>query len=143
MIVGARAGDILTGPERHVAFAVNCEGINGRGLADSIARDFWPELTVTGPVNMGEILSKDMGDTARKVFHALVVYSLEEGWANVPHHIEACFNALAVPTDEEVASVVMGAGMAGEHTGADPAENLIAMARSNKRIIVYHPEAGK
>lgn len=83
---------------------------------------------------MGEILTKDTG---KKFFHALVVHSLKEGWAEAPRHIEACFNELQVATDEEIASVAMGAGMIGMLSGANPAENLAAMERSNKSIVVY------
>lgn len=134
MIVGRKVGDVITGPERHVAFAVNSEGHNDAGLAGNIAFNFWPELASTGPIRMGEILSKDTG---KKVFHALVVHSLTEGWEEAPRHIEACFNELRIPTDEEVASVAMGAGMIGMLSGANPAENLAAMERSNKSIIIY------
>lgn len=130
MIVGRRVGDITTGPERHVAFAVNSEGYNDAGLAGNIAFNFWPELVSTGPVGMGK-------DTGKKFFHALVVHSLAEGWQEAPHHIEACFNELQVPTDEEVASIAMGAGMIGMLSGANPAENLAAMERSHKNIVIY------
>ena len=134
MIVGKKVGDVVTGSERHVAFAVNSEGHNDAGLAGNISYNFWPELASTGPIRMGEILSKDTG---KKVFHALVVHSLTEGWEDAPQYIEACFNELQIPTDEEVASVAMGAGMIGMLSGANPAENLAAMERSNKSIVVY------
>ena len=92
MIVGRKVGDVMQGPERHVAFAVNSQGANDAGLAGNISRIFWPYLASTGPIRMGEILSKEAG---RKVFHALVVHSLEQdGWAEAPRHIEACFNEL-------------------------------------------------
>ncbi len=134
MIVSRKVGDVITGPERHVAFAVNSEGHNDAGLAGNIAYNFWPELAKTGPIRMGEILSKN---TDSKVFHALVVHSLTEGWEDAPRHIEACFNELQIPTDEEVASVAMGAGMIGMLSGANPAENLAAMERSDKSIVIY------
>jgi hypothetical protein len=134
MIVDRKIGNVITGPERHVAFAVNSEGHNDAGLAGNIAYNFWPELASTGPIRMGEILSKDVG---RKCFHAMVVHSLKEGWAEAPDHIEACFNELHVPTDEEIASVAMGAGMIGILSGANPAENLAAMERANKKIVLY------
>ncbi len=73
MIVGRKVGDVVTGPERHVAFAVNSEGHNDAGLAGNIAYNYWPELASTGAIRMGEILSKDAGN---KVFHALVVHHL-------------------------------------------------------------------
>lgn len=134
MIVGRKVGDVITGPERHVAFAVNTEGHNDAGLAGNISSKFWPELASTGPMRMGEILSKDTGS---KVFHALVVHSLREGWEGAPDHIESCFNDLQIPTDEEVASVAMGAGMIGILSGANPAENLAAMERSTRDIVIY------
>ncbi len=135
MIIAKRVGDVTQSPEKHVAFAVNSEGYNDAGLAGNIAYNYWPELVSTGPIRMGEILSKDTG---KKVFHALVVHSLNEGWKNAPSHIEACFNELQIPTDEEVASVAMGAGMIGMLSGANPAENLAAMERSNKSIAIYN-----
>lgn len=134
MIVGQKVGDVVAGPERHVAFAINSEGHNDAGLAGNIAYNFWPELASTGPIRMGEILSKDTG---KKFFHAMVVHSLTEGWGEAPGHIEACFNELQVATDEEIASVAMGAGMIGMLSGANPAENLAAMERSNKSIVIY------
>jgi hypothetical protein len=135
MIVGHKTGDVIHGPERHVAFAVNSEGYNDAGLAGNVAFNYWPELAETGPIRMGEMLSKDTGS---KVFHAMVVHSLEEGWEETPKHIEACFNALQVATDEEVASIAMGAGMIGMMSGANPDENLAAMDRSNKSIVIYN-----
>lgn len=135
MVVGRKVGDVSQGSERHVAFAVNSEGYNDAGLAGSIAYNYWPELAKTGPIRMGEVLSKNTG---KKVFHALVVHSLtEDGWAEAPQYIEACFNELHIPTDEEIASVAMGAGMIGRLSGANPAENLAAMERSNKSIVIY------
>src|SRR5438445_3318761 len=112
MIVGKKIGNVITGSERHVAFAVNSEGYNDVGLAGNIAYQYWPEFASTGAIRMGEILSKDTGN---KVFHALVVHSRlrSGGWKDAPRHIEACFNKLQIPDDEEVASVAMGAGLIG------------------------------
>jgi hypothetical protein len=62
---------------------------------------------------------------------------LRDGWAEAPEHIEACFNELQVATDEEIASVAMGAGMIGMLSGANPAANLEAMDRSEKSIVIY------
>lgn len=134
MIVGRKVGDVIQGPERHVAFAVNTEGHNDAGLAGNIAFNHWSELAATGPIRMGEILSKDTGG---KVFHALVVHSLKEGWSDAPQYIEACFNELHIPTDEEIASVAMGGGLIGQMSGADVAANLAAMERSDKSIVIY------
>ena len=134
MIVGRKIGDVLRGPEPHMAFAVNTEGFNDAGLAGSISARFWPELASTGPQRLGTVLTK-MTDS--KVLHALVVHSLTDGWGDAPQHIEACFNALEVPTDEEIASVAMGAGMIGMMSGASPEQNLAAMERSTKSIVVY------
>jgi hypothetical protein len=135
MIVGHKIGDVTQGPEKHVAFAVNTEGHNDAGLAGGIAYNYWPELASTGRIQMGEILSKKTG---KKIFHALVVHSLENGWSEAPKYIEACFNELKVPTDEEIASVSMGAGMIGMLSGANLAENLAAMDRSDKSIVIYN-----
>lgn len=134
MIVGRKVGDVTQGIEKHVAFAVNTEGYNDAGLAGMISARYWPELAQTGRIRMGEVLSKDSGN---KVFHALVVHSLKQGWGEAPCHIEACFNALEIPTDEEVASVTMGGGMIGMMSGADPAANLAAMEHADKQIVIY------
>jgi hypothetical protein len=135
MIVGRKVGDVIQGPEKHMAFAINSEGHNDAGLAGSIALNFWPELASTGRIGIGEILSKDTG---KKVFYAMVVHSLDkDGWDEAPAQIEACFNELKVPTDEEIASVAMGAGMIGQLQGADAQANLAAMERSDKKIVVY------
>jgi len=134
MIVGRKVGDVLRGPEPHMAFAVNTEGFNDAGLAGSISARYWPELAITGPIRLGEVLTKAIDG---KVFHALVVHSLEEGWGEAPAHIETGFNALEIPTDQEVASVAMGAGIIGMMSGANPTENIAAMERSTKNIVVY------
>jgi hypothetical protein len=65
MIVGRKVGDVVTGPERHVAFAVNTEGANDAGLAGTIAANYWPELATTGSIRLGEILSKATGGGQR------------------------------------------------------------------------------
>jgi hypothetical protein len=133
MIVDWRVGNVLDGPERHLAFPINVEGKPGVGLDGTIADNYMPELEQTGPLRMGTILSREVG---QKFFHGLVVHSLTN-WAEAPKHIEACFNELEISTDEEVASIVMGGGTEGQRVGAETAKNLGAMARSNKSIAIY------
>lgn len=134
MIVERKTGSVIRSPERHVAFPVNREGLNDVGLPGAISRKFWPELASVRTAKLGEIITKDIG---RKVFHALVVYSLEDGWSEAPRHIEACFNELKIPVDQEIASVVIGGDAVGARSGADPPANLAAMDRSDQYIVVY------
>ena len=139
MIVGLGEGDILDGPERHVAFAVNTLGENPFGarvdfLGAPLVPKFWPEVGPSGSLSLGNIFS---GNTGKRVFHALVVHSPQGGWGGAPERIEACFNALRIPTDQEVAAVVMGDGPLNQRNGADTIANLQAMDRSSKPVVVY------
>jgi hypothetical protein len=128
MITGYRIGDVLKGPEAHVAFALGSE------LAGSIASEYWPELRHSSFLSDRKIISKYIGN---KLLHGLAIRRPEDGWKNVPSNIEYCFNELQVANGEEVASVALGRDMKSLLNGADPIENLAAMERSNKNIILY------
>jgi len=128
-------GDILKTSCKNIAFAVNVEGVNDAGFAGEIARRFWPELIMTGTKEMGEVLSKSVGE---KTFYALVCHSLrKDGWRNTPEVLEKCLNSLYIRGNEDIAIVLIGAGLVGQMGGADVIAILGAMARSNKRLIVY------
>jgi len=135
MIVRRKIGDVIQGFERHVAFAVNTEGTNTVGLAGKIATFYWPQLFEIGPHARRTVLSTRVGS---KIFHAMFVHSAtDNGWEGSPDDIEDCFNQLRLPTDQEVASVTMGAGVVGKLSGADPEANLAAMERSGASIVLY------
>lgn len=134
MIIDMVKGNILKGPEQHIAFAVNTHGFNDAGFAGLVAQE-WLQLAVTGGNEMGEVLEHNTEDAT---FHAMVCHSLSPGgWDETPETVTACLDALDVPEDEVIAVVAIGAGPIGQMGGADSYAILGAMARSKKRIKVY------
>ena len=134
MIVDMIRADVLKAPQRHIVFAVNMEGFNDVGFAGQVSSRFWQELASTGPKKLGEVMTHEAGD---HTFHAVVCYSLGKGgWQQTPELVTSALNVMDV-AKESIAVVLMGAGMVGQMSGADVYANLGALARSNKRIVVY------
>lgn len=133
-------GDIFTTPADHIAFAVNFPSADGSyrnsgGFAGEVARMYWPEL-VDYKFERGKPVSRFCTQLG-KTLHALPVHSNEEGgWKDAPILITDCFNQLHVPSNEVIASVLIGGGKSGAEFGANP-RNIEAMAMSYKTIVVY------
>lgn len=133
-------GNIFETPADHIAFAVNFPTADGSfqnsgGFAGEVARMYWPEL-VDYKFERGKPVSRFCA-VLGKTLHALPVHSNEEGgWENAPLLITDCFNQLCVPSNEVIASVLIGGGKSGEKFGANP-RNVEAMALSYKTIVVY------
>lgn len=135
MIAKRVRGDILETPLRHIAFATNTEGFNDGGFAGVVSSKYWPDLVITGPKNLGEVLSYECED---KTFHALVCHSLKlRGWEKTPEAVAKCLDSLPVSDDESVAVVLMGSGEIGQMQGADVPAILDALARSRKKLVLY------
>jgi len=69
MIVNVVRGDVLNSKFKKIAFGVNTEGYNDAGFAGLIAREFWPEIFVTGKIKLGEVMTKK---AYSRTFYALV-----------------------------------------------------------------------
>ncbi len=135
MIIDAVKGDVFEAPHKHIAFAINSEGANDAGFAGAVASRYWPTLADTGPIQLGESFSNEVGG---KVFHGLVCHSLgASGWSGSPDLVTKALDGLSVPDDEPIAVVWMGTGPVGRMTGADPYALLGGMDRSTKSVVVY------
>lgn len=133
MIIKNKQGsDILNGNEKRIAFAVNSEGVNDSGFAGIISRRFWPELAFIGETELGSVLTKKVGDVE---YFALCCHSLKNGWGDQRNLIKQCFDA--IPGDAPVASISIGTGLVGIHSGAQFSLIKAGMEDSNKKIILY------
>ena len=135
MIVRQVQGDIFDAEQEHIAFAANKEGSNSEGFAGQVSSRIWPELYNTGKKELGEVLTHKDGD---KTFYALVCHSVfHNGWSGTPRWVRKCLDQIDVPTDTEIAVVLMGSGPVGRGNGADVAAIINAMEKSRQRIVVY------
>ena len=135
MINKTGKGNIMDTDCKHIAFAVNTEGINDSGFAGSVARLGWEELKDVGAMKLGSVISKKIGD---KTYHALVCHSLKNGWGkNQAEVIKQCFDNIDIDDSEEIASIAIGTGFVGMLTGANPREIVCGMCDSKKNIVLY------
>ena len=133
MIINNKKGkNILNGGEHHIAFAVNTEGLNTRGIAGEIARRYWHELANVGECKLGTVLTKEVNGIT---FYGLVCYSIEKGWKAQTETICECFNS--IKTDEPIASVPIGKDTIEIRGGAKYSDLLIGMEKSCKSIVLY------
>lgn len=128
--------DIFSGPEKHIAFAVNTQGYNDAGFAGMVSSRFWPELANTGDKKLGDVMSHEI--EGGRMLHALVCHPLnDDGWAETPKVITECLDAMPVADDETVAIVSIGGGPTGQAMGADPNAILSGMEASTKKLVIY------
>lgn len=132
MIIETKNGDILSGNEKRIAFAINTEGINDGGFARVITKKYWPELTYIPKTELGTVLIKKVDNIE---FFALTCHSLKKGWNNQQEIIQKCFDA--IPGDEPIASISIGRGYIGVRDGADFSQIKAGMEASKKKIILY------
>ncbi len=140
MITDVINEDVFKTPHKHIAFAINTEGSNDGGFAGQVTSRFVPELANTGGVQLGEIKT---ASAKGKTFHGLVCHSLSKGWENAPKIITECLDKIEIPDNEPIAIVLMGAGMIGTLSGADPRANVKAIHASKKNCILYSLEYSK
>ncbi len=127
--------DIFETEHKHIAFAVNAEGINDSGFAGAVARRVWGEIGCIGPSELGTSYSLVCDGIS---YHALVCHSLKAGgWDDAPDALKRCLDGLDVPEGETIAIVRVGAGPVGQIQGADPPAMLEAMEASTKTVVVY------
>jgi len=80
MIVSVSNNDVLSPYtfQKHVAFAVNMEGINNSKFCHRIG-DYALGCIDTGKKELGDIATKKTGNTR---YYGIVCYSLKKGWVN-------------------------------------------------------------
>ena len=134
MIIKAVQDNIFNTDAKHIAFAINTEGINDAGFAGNISRKYWNELAFCGYHDLGTVLSKTVDD---KTYHALVCHSLANGWGvNQEELIKNCFD-LIPSNGEEIATIAIGTGLIGIASGADFRKIICGMCDSNQKIILH------
>lgn len=120
--------------EKHIAFFINSEGYNDFGLAEQVLQKYWNELANRGEHKIGTVLSKVIGE---KTFHALVCYSLHDGWGkNQAHIIKELFDKITA-NGEPIATVLVGNKLVGMKNGANLVEMLCGMHDSEQQIILH------
>lgn len=135
MIIGAVRGDVFSTELKHIAFAVNTEGLNDAGFAGIVAQNYWPRLANTSPTRLGRTFSLT---TIAYHFHALVCHSLgPDGWQQTPQAVTECLDSLYIPDNEPIAVVLMGTGFVGTLGNADVYAIIGGLARSKKRVVLY------
>ena len=132
MIIMNKTGNILNGPEKRIAFAVNTEGANDTGFAGLVASKFWPELAQIGPTKLGDVLVKQ---TFGYTFYALCCHSLRDDWKDQKEVICKCFDS--IDCDEPVACIKIGTGLVGSLSGANFKLIREGMEKSKREIILY------
>ncbi len=134
MVVRTVQDDIFNTEVKHIAFAVNTEGINDSGFAGQVSRKYWNELANCGEHEIGTVLSKTVGD---KTFHALFCHSLNNGWGkNQADIIKQCFDN--IPSNGElVATIAIGTGFVGMMSGADFRKIVCGMHDSQQQIVLH------
>ncbi len=119
---------------KHIAFVINKEGVIEYGLAGEVAFKFWPELVDCGSHDLGDVISKRVGNTT---FHAMVTYSIAEGWPQDQSQIICdCLNKID-SNGEPIATTLIGNDLAGMMTGADYNQIVCGMLKSNQEIELY------
>ena len=133
MIIKAVNDNIYNTEAKHIAFAINTEGLNDLGFAGKVSEN-WNDLKKCGKNRIGTVISKEIND---KMFHALVCHSLNEGWDdNQAYNIKECFDNIPA-NGEQVATVAIGTGNIGKRDGADFAKIICGMHDSEQKVIFY------
>lgn len=134
MIIKTIHDDVFKTDAKHIAFAINKEGINDSGFAGEVTSKYWNELEDCGKHEIGTVLSKTVGD---KTFHALVCHSLENGWGNYQAEIiKECFDKIPA-NGEPIATIAIGTGFVGMLSGAKIRQIICGMHDSKQQIILH------
>lgn len=130
-------GNIFETEDENILFGVNEEGFNDGGFAGLVTSKYWEELQNTGGNKLGEVLTKEVPEIG-KTFHAIVCHSLKPGgWEEAPQYIKDVLKKLDINTNDKISSVLIGGGMIGKMSGANPKAILEAMKETGKRIDIY------
>ncbi len=134
MVARTVQDDIFNSEIKHIAFAVNVEGINNAGFAGQVSSKYWNELANYGECELGTVLSKTVGN---KTFHALVCHSLNNGWGeNQSEIIRECFDKIPA-NGEPIATIAIGTGIVGMMELADFRQIVCGMHESQQQIVLY------
>lgn len=130
-----RGNVLLDAKEKHIAFAVNTEGINDAGFAGTVSQ-LWPEIAHCGPRRIRTVISQEVDlEDGPITFHGLVCHSLNDGWGDSYTYLLDCLNS--IPTNEPIAIIQIGAGMIGSMQGANCFKLKKAMQDSTKQLVLY------
>ena len=133
MILRKKHGNIISGTEKRIAFAINSEGNNYFiPSCKAISREFWPELLLMSNIKIGTVLSKEIDGIT---YFALCCYSLERGWENQQEIIKKCFDS--IPGSEPIVSVDIGNSWLEKSCGANIYQIRAWMISSKAEIILY------
>jgi hypothetical protein len=136
--------EIWTGPESHIAFAINADGVmDYRGFTGQVLKH-WPEMDKIGPQPFGAVHSKMNVriDTGPKILHAMTCRTSRD-LSQTPSFITACLDMLRmpdgtrVPDNHVIAVLLPGAGQIGRSQGADVNAIYDAIVKSKKACVVY------
>lgn len=134
MIIKTDQGDIFKTEAKHIAFAVNKEGLNDSGFAGQVSSKYWEELANCGEHEIGTVLSKTVGD---KTYHALVCHSLYGNWGDDQAQIiKECFDKIPSNGDR-IATIAIGTGFIGMLSGANFRQIVCGMHDSHQQIMLY------
>jgi O-acetyl-ADP-ribose deacetylase (regulator of RNase III) len=134
MVVKTIQKDVFETEAKHIAFAINKEGLNDSGFAGQVSRRYWNELANCGEHEIGTILSKTVGD---KTYHALVCHSLHDGWGdNQRETIKECFDKIPA-NGEPIATIAIGTGLVGLLSGASFRQIVCGMHDSEQQVILH------
>lgn len=135
MITAIKHKNILKTTQKHIAFAINAEGINDSGFVSSIAEKHCPSLRYTGIRKLGDVVTFK---TKTRAFHGLVCHRLSRhGWKHSPKYIEQGLNKIHILPNEQIAIVVLGGGDVGKKMGANVERNVQAIHRAKKNCVLY------
>ncbi len=134
MVVKTIQDNIFNSDLKHIAFAINVEGLNDSVFAGQVSRCYWPELSRCGEHAIGTVLSKKVGE---KTFHALVCHSLHNDCGtNQSEIIKECFDKIPA-NDELIATIAIGTGFIGTISGVNFRQIVCGMHDSIQKIVLY------
>jgi hypothetical protein len=137
--------NVIKTKNKHIAFGVNKEGVNVGGFAAAVIRRHWSELEDMCKqglckCDLGDVLTHVADDG--HVYHALVCYSINEGFKNQKETIKQCFDNIELPNEEKgetITAVDFGRGILAKHLGADLNKIISGMEKSSKKICLAEP----
>ena len=124
--------------ERHLAFAINEEGIAMAGSAAQALTDkIWPELLEGKKTKLGTIVERQVNGYH---FYGICCYSAIHGWySNQEELVKQCFDSIDLPNDEPIVALSIGTEVLDVLQGADVEQIYAGLRASKKHIIVYNP----
>ena len=125
--------------ERHLAFAINEEGIAMAGSAAQALTDkIWPELLEGKKTKLGTIVERQVN--GNHFYGICCCYSAIHGWySNQEELVKQCFDSIDLPNDEPIVALSIGTEVLDVLQGADVEQIYAGLRASKKHIIVYNP----